>query len=96
MDSIKAFNTIQPTETLQVTGTASPGQKRSLDVASPISDLLVETVSNITYVGEASIGSAKSSAVWRVFRFDNATGRLSYSSGLYNQIWDNRASLSYT
>lgn len=57
-----------------------------------------ETVGTIDYVGEAAIGSATSSAVWRIRRLDN-TSDLSMEwagTGIFDQVWDNRASLSYS
>ncbi|PCI28747.1 hypothetical protein COB55_03480 [Candidatus Wolfebacteria bacterium] len=60
--------------------------------------LRMETVADIDYIGEAAISSATSSAVWRVKRLDNATGLvvLWAGTGAFDQIWDNRASLSYS
>lgn len=56
--------------------------------------------STITYVGYAAAGTATSSASWRIFRItssgdatsiDTADGDISF-----NNIWDNRESLSYS
>lgn len=53
-----------------------------------------------TYIGEAAIGSATSSAVWRIKRIDDTSDPdstiLYAGTGTFNQIWDNRVGLSYS
>ena len=60
--------------------------------------LRLMTVGSIDYIGEAAIGSATSSAVWRVKKVDSTTGiSITWAgTGNFNQIWDNYASLTYT
>lgn len=60
--------------------------------------LRMVTSGSYDYIGEASIGSATSSAVWRVKRLDNTSGvAITWAgSGTFNQIWDNYASLTYS
>jgi len=58
-------------------------------------DLIYSTSGTYTYVGSAIRGSITSEPVWKIFRFDSVAGRLSYASDTYNQIWDNRGSLTY-
>ena len=60
--------------------------------------LRLDTVGSIDYVGEASIGTATSAASWRIKRVDSTTGIIIQwaGTGVFNQIWDNRASLSYS
>lgn len=52
-----------------------------------------------TYIGEAAIGTATSSASWRIKRIDDTNDPdstiLYAGTGAYDQVWDNRASLSY-
>lgn len=50
------------------------------------------------YVGEASPGIATSSAAWRIKRVENSTGHVLWASGnvLFDKVWDDRASLSYS
>lgn len=60
----------------------------------------VKASSTISYVGKAATSSATSAAVWQVSRLtsDGAGGVvLEYADGnaSYDNIWDNRASLSY-
>jgi len=57
--------------------------------------------STITYVGKAQPGTATAAALWKITRLtSNAEGDLTleYANGaaVYNQIWDNRAALSYS
>lgn len=60
--------------------------------------LRLATVGDIDYVGEAAIGSATSAAVWRIKRLDSTTGIVIQwaGTGVFDQIWDNRASLTYS
>jgi len=55
---------------------------------------------DITYVGEADPGSATSSAIWRVKRVtDDGSELLTIEwagGGNFDQIWDDRASLTYS
>lgn len=59
------------------------------------------TTANVTYIGKAvPTGSAiaTSSAVWQVTKIDESSGTvITYADGglLFNNIWDNRASLTY-
>lgn len=55
------------------------------------------STASITYIGKAKIGSATSSAVWKVKKMDETTGTVITwaGNGQYNQIWDNRTSLTY-
>lgn len=50
------------------------------------------------YVGEATIGALTSEAVWRVFRFDSATGAITWSNGNSNfeNLFSSPSSLSYS
>jgi len=60
--------------------------------------LRLDTVGTIDYVGEATIGTATSAALWRIKRLDNTTGTVIQwaGTGVFNQIWDNRTSLTYS
>lgn len=74
-----------------------------LHVASTSSSLTLqmdEAGSGITYVGEAAIGSATSAAVWRIKRLDESGSPeliIKWADGDadFDNIWDNRASLTY-
>lgn len=60
--------------------------------------LRLATVGSVDYVGEASIGTATSAASWRIKRVDSTTGTVIQwaGTGVFDQVWDNRASLSYS
>ena len=66
-------------------------QTTRLDVASD----------TIMYVGKATVGSSPSEPVWRIFRITStAAGSMTieYVNGEanYNNVWDDRASYSYS
>lgn len=51
-----------------------------------------------TYIGNAAPGTATSAASWQVKRMTNADSTILFADGNSNfdNIWDNRASLSYS
>lgn len=66
--------------------------------SSPLLISLIDKAGNTTYVGEAAVGSLGSQPVWRVSRIvsaGNLTTSLYAGSGLFDQVWDNRAGLIY-
>ena len=84
------------------------GSKSGIDVAiisgaSGVTNLATQTdettTANTTYVGKATIGSATSSAVWQIFKILDTGGNLAItwadSNDSFDNIWDNRASLTY-
>lgn len=57
------------------------------------------TTANKTYVGYAPSGSLDSQAVWQIMRIDALSGdKVEYADGntLFDNVWDNRASLTYS
>lgn len=58
----------------------------------------VDEGATYTYVGFAAPGTATSSASWRIKRIVNASGADRYAdgNGNFDNIWDNRESLSYS
>lgn len=71
-------------------------RKQSDNVATRIDDT---TTANVSYVGKAPVGSATSSAVWQIKRIDTSSGAITtWADGdaQFNNIWDNRSSLSYS
>jgi hypothetical protein len=60
--------------------------------------LRLATVGAVDYVGEAAIGTATSAASWRIRKVDSTTGiAITWAStGAFDQIWDNRDSLTYS
>lgn len=68
----------------------------SLPIALRMDDT---TTTNVTYVGKAAIASATSAAVWHIFKIDETSGTvITWADGdaNYDNVWDNRASLSYS
>lgn len=72
------------------TTTSSPTRLTAIDEAS----------GNLTYLGFAKLGSATSDPVWQILRIQKtgSTTLIQYADGdtRYNNIWDDRASLTYT
>lgn len=60
--------------------------------------LRIDEGATYTYIGKAQWGTPTSSALWRIIRITNASGDMDAADGddLFNNIWDNRASLSYS
>lgn len=74
------------------------GGQTTVKSSSPLLISRIDKVVNTTYVGEAAVGSLPSQAVWRISRIvsaGNLTISLYADSGLFNQVWDNRAGLIY-
>lgn len=67
-------------------------------------DLVVEKIdqasATVTYIGQAAPGAATSAASWRIQRMSvsGTVTTMEYADGdlSFNNIWDNRASLSYS
>lgn len=63
---------------------------------------LDEAAGSITYIGEALPGSATSSPLWRIKRLDESDGTveliIKWADGNddFDNVWDDRASLSYS
>lgn len=70
--------------------TRSKAMKTAVDEAS----------ATVTYVGESTTGSATSASLWRIKRLTQAGTVLltewAGGTGSFNNVWDNRASLTYT
>jgi hypothetical protein len=65
-------------------------------------DVLLDEDGDLTYVGEATPGTATSAASWRIFRMDeSASGDEEllkrYADGVatFTKIWDDRATYGY-
>ena len=55
------------------------------------------STTNMTYIGKAAVGSLTSSAVWQIQKLDQTSGLIITWAGAaaFNQIWNNRTSLTY-
>lgn len=57
------------------------------------------SASPILYLGQAAPGSATSAAVWRIQKINTTSGvAITWADGAatFTQVWDNRASLTYS
>lgn len=57
------------------------------------------TTADVTYLGKAAIGTATSAAGWQIAKLSTASGLIkTWADGNVNfdNVWDNRASLSYS
>ena len=76
------------------------GTSRVLHSDAPPKNIVWDdtTTANTVYVGFADIGSATSAASWRIMRINTSTKAVTYADGdsLDDNIWDDRASLSYS
>ena len=59
------------------------------------------TTTNVTYVGKAALGASTSDSVWQIQKIDESqtpeTTIITWadSNDKYDNVWDNRASLTY-
>lgn len=55
-----------------------------------------QATATLTYFGEAAVGTAESSAGWRIGKIDTSSGlkTLYANGGNFTEIWTNRASIS--
>jgi len=76
------------------------GQVASAPVTISTDTLRIDAASStVTYIGTAAAGSATSAAVWQVKKIDSSSGTsILFADGNinYDNVWDNRASLSYS
>ena len=86
-DGIPAFVPVNPDRSLP---TASKPQAVRIDD---------QTTADTTYIGKASVGSLTSGAVWQIAKLDTSSGLVkTWADGdaSFNNVWDNRASLTYS
>lgn len=59
---------------------------------------IIEDLSGTTYIGEAPVGTPTSAPYWRIQKIvvSGSTTTITWASSKFDQIWDNRASLSYS
>jgi len=74
------------------------GGKSGIVIGSAVELLKTDDTGTLTYVGNAVTGTATSAAAWKIKEITNASGDIVWADGdgLYNNVWDNRASLTYT
>ena len=69
------------------------------DFGSALSLRMDEASATVTYVGEALPGTATSAPAWRIKKLDTSSGtsiRWADGDTLFNNVWDNRAGLTYS
>lgn len=57
------------------------------------------STASVTYIGKAAVGSSGASAVWQIQKMDESSGLvITFADGdsSFNNIWNNRTSLSYS
>lgn len=66
----------------------------------PLTTRVDEPSATVTYVGKAEISSGSGSAVWQIYKMTISGTQLiiTWADGdsSFNNIWDNRASLTYS
>lgn len=50
----------------------------------------------VLYVGEAQPGTAGSAAAWRIKKIEETSVKWADGDTLFNNVWDNRVSLTYS
>lgn len=73
-------------------------EKGNVKTVQALLAVRVVTAGSVTYVGEAQIGSASSSAVWRVKKIDTTTGTIvTWADGneAFDNVFDDYATLTY-
>jgi hypothetical protein len=76
------------------------GDLGTYSATAPFVTLLDEASASVTYIGKAKIGSPSASALWQIQKMSvsgNVTS-ITWADGdsLFNNIWDDRAGLSYS
>lgn len=76
-----------------------PAAKKVIDAPTAVRVAEKSGDTNITYVGDAKVGTASSAAEWRIMEIDETSGTvITWADGdeKYDNIWDNRESLTYS
>lgn len=80
-------------------GDVSTGRAYKAVQEAPNALIVDEANSTITYIGETKPGSSSATALWRIKRIEEigTTTTITFADGddLFDNIWDNRTSLTY-
>lgn len=72
----------------------------SINSAQPTAERIDVASATVTYIGEAVVGTLGSAAAWRIQRVtvSGTVTSIEWADGNVNDdnVWDNRASLSYS
>lgn len=84
----------------QVIGvTSQPPKKQDVMLIPNIITVLTDDVgTGVTYIGEAEPGTSTASAKWRIQKLDESSAdfnRKWAGRGKFDQVWDNRLTLTY-
>jgi hypothetical protein len=75
------------------------GDLATYSAPAPLATKLDEASASVTYIGKAKIGSASASALWQIQKMSVSGNVTSItwadSDSLFNNIWDDRAGLTY-
>lgn len=80
---------------------SGPNDEVLVNVGCPSGALVTDktTTANTTYIGVAALGSLTSAAVWQIFQIVDSSGDKTItwadSNADYDNVWDNRAALTY-
>ena len=78
---------------------ASNTLDRTTSATTPLATRVDDTsTADIIYIGKAAAGAVTSAAVWQICQLDTSDGTVKTwadGNGNYDNIWDNRTSLSY-
>lgn len=98
-DHIKDGDVISFSEHGRVGG-VSTGQGYKITKGVEEVTYIDESSSTTTYIGKAGIGTSTSSSSWQIKKIliSGTVTSITYAGGTdnYNQVWDDRASLSYS
>lgn len=91
--------------TLATTAKQDTGNSSLASIDAKLTEVSYKTIidqasGSVTYVGRALAGTATSAAAWQVSKFEQIATQLIETTAdgdfLLNNIWDNRASLTYS
>lgn len=80
-------------------GDVSTGRRLKYVQDVPLALKIDEASATITYLGQAKPGTASSSPLWRVKKIDTSSGvaiTFADANDLFDNVWDNHASLTYS
>ena len=90
-------NTVQDREFDKFRSADNDKSKVAVTLEDSSSGLIVDQATSTTiYLGEGLFGALTSEAKWKIKKIDLSSGvRITSASTDFDQIWDNRASLTY-
>jgi hypothetical protein len=79
-------------------GDVSTGRRLKYTQSVPMAVRTDPASDTVLYVGQAKPGTLTSQALWRISKVDTSSGTvITFADGddLYNNVWDDRATLTY-